>query len=461
MDGSTNDSEEETTSARKSPVPSDTSPNASARKSPEPSDTSPNAHPSSNGSASAGVPIDPRQVLSKKIAQLTKVVVHLNARNDENEGRFKKMRESFETDIRTIMSDAHLKIGQYQRQLDAFLDPAPCESDIVRTRVLEHEQERKVVLEQLAALKAQGEKRDVELRERNAVRTTELTSQVRELAKSFARKKESFHNAVGKTQSELEQQSSELRRRHELELAAVRAEYDRRIADLQAAQDKEIAHLDGAREQAVSHLMKLQESEFEVLRLRSEQKRKQGVQRAEQDFEEERKTLEQQLAQYHFELEQHEREAEDATQQVQSTKEQIEAMRTALEEMSKRVAVCQEDCTRADREREVKEAEARSCRERIALLQANRKEKLNGMVAPPPPEAPSVGKNLADELRRSLLEVKNLESELEDQDGAVAEAEEELTEKEKELELMEIELEEEQLRTKQLQERLIDLECVD
>merc|ERR1719161_1075124 len=192
------------------------------------------------------------------------------------------------------MSDAHLKIGQYQRQLDAFLDPAPCESDIVRTRVLEHEQERKVVLEQLAALKAHGEKR-------NVVRTTELTSQVRELAKSFARKKESFHNAVGKTQSELEQQSSELRRRHELELAAVRAEYDRRIADLQAAQDKEIAHLDGAREQAVSHLMKLQESEFEVLRLRSEQKRKQGAQRAEQDFEEERKTLEQQLAQYHFE----------------------------------------------------------------------------------------------------------------------------------------------------------------
>ena len=50
----------------------------------------------------------------------------------------------------------------------------------------------KVVLEQLAALKAHGEKRDVELRERNAVRTTELTSQVRELAKSFARKKECF-----------------------------------------------------------------------------------------------------------------------------------------------------------------------------------------------------------------------------------------------------------------------------
>lgn len=444
MDGSTNVSEEESNSARKSP---------------EPSDASPDAPSSSNGVS--GPPLDPRQVLSKKIAQLTKVVVHLNARNDENESRHKKMRESFEADIRTIMSDAHLKIGQYQRQLDAFLDPAPCESETVRKRTVEHEQERKVVLEQLAALKAEGERRDLELQERNAARIRQLTAQARELAESFTRKKESFHNAVGKTQKELEQQSTELRRRHEQELDAVRAEYERRIADLQAAQDKEISHLDNAREQAVGHLTKLQDSEFEVLRLRAEQKRKQGVQRAEQDFEEERKTLEQQLAQYHFELEQHEREAEDATQQVLSTKDQIEAMRTALEEMSKRVAVCQEDCARADKEREAKEAEARSCRERIALLQANRKDKVNGMVAPPPPEAPSVGKNLADELRRSLLEVKMLENELEDADGAVAEVEEELTEREKELELMEIELEEEQLRTKQLQERLIALECVD
>merc|ERR1719428_2585901 len=133
--------------------------------------------------------------------------------------------------------------------------------------------------------------------------------------------------------------------------------------------------------------MKLQESEFEVLRLRSEQKRKQGVQRAEQDFEEERKTLEQQLAQYQFELEQHQEEAEDATQQVQSTKEQIEAMRTALEEMSKRVAVCQEDCARADGEREAKELEARSHRERIALINANQKDKVNGQVVLPPPDA--------------------------------------------------------------------------
>lgn len=445
MHASTNVSEEE---------------NGNARKSPEPSDTPSDAPQNCKTEAPPVPPADPRQVLSKKIAQLTKVVVHLNQRNDENEGRCKKMKESFETDIRTIMSDAHLKIGQYQRQLDDFIDPAPRESEAVLNRVLEHEQERKAVLERLEDLKAEGKRRDLHLRERAAARSRQLTYEARELAESFQRKQTSFHRAVGKTQSELEQQSSEIRLWHEQELAKVRAEYDRRIADLQAAQNKEIWHLDNAREQAVAHLTKLQDSEFEVLRLRAEQKRKQGVQRAEQDFGEQRKTLEQQLQQYRFELEQHESEAQDAAQQVLSTKDQIEAMRTALEEMSKRVAVCEEDCARADGEREAKELEARSHRERIALINANQKDKVNGQVVPPPPDAAtsSIGKGLADELRRCMANIKTLEEELEEVDGAVAEADEELTEKEKELELMEIELEEEQRRTQQLQASLLALE---
>ncbi|CAE8627155.1 unnamed protein product, partial [Polarella glacialis] len=69
-------------------------------------------------SLEGGGPAELKRALMRKVAQLTKVVVHLNARNDEAELRYDRLRASFEDDIRTIVKDASSKIDSDCGKLD-------------------------------------------------------------------------------------------------------------------------------------------------------------------------------------------------------------------------------------------------------------------------------------------------------------------------------------------------------
>merc|ERR1712176_1529064 len=66
--------------------------------------------------------LDVKRSLMRKVAQLTKVVVHLNARNDEAELRYERLRSSFEDEIRTITQDAILKVTAERGNLTSLAD---------------------------------------------------------------------------------------------------------------------------------------------------------------------------------------------------------------------------------------------------------------------------------------------------------------------------------------------------
>lgn len=66
----------------------------------------------------------PQLRMSKKIAQLTKVIYHLNNKNEDNELDLQELAEQYETEIEQILKDTADKINHFKAQLDAANDAA-------------------------------------------------------------------------------------------------------------------------------------------------------------------------------------------------------------------------------------------------------------------------------------------------------------------------------------------------
>jgi uncharacterized protein Yka (UPF0111/DUF47 family) len=67
--------------------------------------------------AEAALP-DLHHKMSKKVAQLTKVIYHLNAKNEEHDLELNQLADQYENEIDTIMKDASAKLNEFRRQLD-------------------------------------------------------------------------------------------------------------------------------------------------------------------------------------------------------------------------------------------------------------------------------------------------------------------------------------------------------
>jgi len=53
---------------------------------------------------------DLHQKMSKKIAQLTKVIFHLNSKNEEHSDDLSSLSDAYETEIDGILKDAYTKV---------------------------------------------------------------------------------------------------------------------------------------------------------------------------------------------------------------------------------------------------------------------------------------------------------------------------------------------------------------
>ena len=61
---------------------------------------------------------DLHQKMSKKIAQLTKVIYHLNTRNEDHQSELDAIGFSHESETRELMRDAANKIGKFKDLAD-------------------------------------------------------------------------------------------------------------------------------------------------------------------------------------------------------------------------------------------------------------------------------------------------------------------------------------------------------
>ena len=89
--------------------------------------------------------------MSKKIAQLTKVIYLLNTKSDENDYEIKSIRESNENDIKEVLADAHQKMVEFQRRLTSNSEAQDEKAQLVIDGLKrKHSEEKKKALETLA-----------------------------------------------------------------------------------------------------------------------------------------------------------------------------------------------------------------------------------------------------------------------------------------------------------------------
>eukprot|EP00003_Mantamonas_plastica_P025012 TRINITY_DN4806_c0_g1_i5.p1 TRINITY_DN4806_c0_g1~~TRINITY_DN4806_c0_g1_i5.p1 ORF type:complete len:128 (+),score=15.96 TRINITY_DN4806_c0_g1_i5:3-386(+) len=76
-------------------------------------------------SSAASKPRPPSELhlkMSKKIAQLTKVIYQLNTKNEDHEVELKGLADAYEHEIDEILRDAYKKINSFREQLETSRD---------------------------------------------------------------------------------------------------------------------------------------------------------------------------------------------------------------------------------------------------------------------------------------------------------------------------------------------------
>eukprot|EP00929_Paragymnodinium_shiwhaense_P047306 TRINITY_DN23992_c0_g1_i1.p1 TRINITY_DN23992_c0_g1~~TRINITY_DN23992_c0_g1_i1.p1 ORF type:complete len:520 (+),score=194.68 TRINITY_DN23992_c0_g1_i1:110-1669(+) len=420
--------------------------------------------------SSASALENPRKALLRKVAQLTKVVVHLTAKNDEYDAIANRVQQRFEDDISTISRDASAKMAALREQLGEHSDADALHRDALTRRKacsIGRDSERADL--QAAKEKLRRQRHDVieQERRRVAVKTQKLQQMTKQVRGSL----EAFREVAKQSREEHERHDAAIREMNNEELAGHAAEHQKRLRELQDSQAREVQHLVQAREQALAHMRRMHESELSSLRMQAQQKRRDKIHRMEQSFGEKRRTIEQMTAHMQVELEQLKRDAADREFSQKSLLQQVESMRTALAEMTSRVQSAEADLAEATEEATAKEAEAAGMEKEIQLLLVRQRTAgvAGHSAAPAPPSARGVaagspqaqaGSQLSEDLRRAILGAKRLGVQREEARAELADLEDSMVESDKQLEVLEMEVEEERLRVHQLQTRLLESESL-
>lgn len=122
--------------------------------------------------------------MSKKIAQLAKVVYALNTRNEEHEGQMKAMSKRYDDELQTVMKDAAAKVSNFQDMLKDRRAQAGSQRKMEQA-MKQVDEEREEAQRDAAALRKRAE--DAEARARK-----EVSAKVASMRKELEAAKEQF-----------------------------------------------------------------------------------------------------------------------------------------------------------------------------------------------------------------------------------------------------------------------------
>ncbi|XP_056005748.1 protein FAM184A-like [Ostrea edulis] len=115
--------------------------------------------------------------MSKKIAQLTKVIYALNTKNDEHEAVVQTLKEQHEEQIQQLLSETREKILKFKQKIDNDSDHKHTISNL-QNCVAEHEKHKKEALLKFESYKRQAEERETNLKTEHSQKYLELSQEV-------------------------------------------------------------------------------------------------------------------------------------------------------------------------------------------------------------------------------------------------------------------------------------------
>ncbi|ESO96981.1 hypothetical protein LOTGIDRAFT_115288 [Lottia gigantea] len=159
--------------------------------------------------------------MSKKIAQLTKVIYALNTKNDEHEAVVQSLKENHEEELHQLLAESKKKIAVYQSRMSSELESKK-RIENLEASVSKYQQQQQKSLADFDNFKRNAEQRLCELQKEHATKIVEISHAVLVTKQEFAENVEKFDEFRRRFESDKKHEIEELIKKHETELESVR-----------------------------------------------------------------------------------------------------------------------------------------------------------------------------------------------------------------------------------------------
>ncbi len=193
--------------------------------------------------------------MSKKIAQLTKVIYSLNSKNDDHEEIVEGLKNAHKEELEKVMVESKEKIGHYKQKLELVKEQESLISKL--QNLLEDErQEKHKFLEDFEDFKSKKSDLDTEVKKKYENKMIEMTSKLTLLKDEYENRTQKFESITRKLEYEKENMTSELSHKHSLEMDKLIKAHRVRFDELKSENDKlqkNIENLQMDRSSVVTH----------------------------------------------------------------------------------------------------------------------------------------------------------------------------------------------------------------
>lgn len=172
--------------------------------------------------------------MSKKIAQLTKVVYALNTKNDEQDSIVEYLKEQHENEMRQLLSHTKSRVNELQQRIEKY-EQKKADFGNLERRLREESKKRTQVLEEFERFKISAKEREDKLHEENEMKASKSVEQLLETKNNFQKQLESFKKTRELLEKDKDKAMEDLVGKHHEELdqlmKAHRVRYDEAVRD--------------------------------------------------------------------------------------------------------------------------------------------------------------------------------------------------------------------------------------
>ncbi|MGB1595340.1 MAG: hypothetical protein ACPIOQ_21440, partial [Promethearchaeia archaeon] len=206
--------------------------------------------------------------MSKKIAQLTKVIYHLNSKNEDHQDDLTGLADAYETEIDGILKDAYTKINTFKQKLEERKEVEKQQQAVDEFKA-QHEREKKEALAAFESYKTKVKEREIGLKAECEDKVAKAAATLESVKSDFKTRVDEFNAAVKKMEAKGGSQVEDLIKRHKAEIAehvtTSNAKYNEMLKERMNEEDKlhdEIARLKKELAAAAAAAMKDAEAEI-------------------------------------------------------------------------------------------------------------------------------------------------------------------------------------------------------
>ncbi|XP_074846768.1 protein FAM184A isoform X3 [Carettochelys insculpta] len=175
--------------------------------------------------------------MSKKIAQLTKVIYALNTKNDEHEAAIQALRDAHEEEIQQILAETREKILQYKSKVTEETD-LKRKIQVLEESLEDHEKMKHQALAEFEAYKDRVEDMQLCAEAQHVQRVVTMSREVEEIRKKFEERLRSFIQLQVQFEKDKRSAMEDLRAAHRLEIQELLKTQQNQNATLSKGQEK-------------------------------------------------------------------------------------------------------------------------------------------------------------------------------------------------------------------------------